>query len=634
MLYFAAQNIFTSGPPLNHHADYYSEKITALDNAIAWRRRSSGFIGLGRGLLFLLTGLCAIGSLTEVFTGAWAYIVPAIPFVGLIVLAAYHETVLFRQNLDLIRRKINKNQLSRIDRDWEALSQARVDVPDDRFHLSKDLDLFGKASLFKILNIAQTPLGVRTLANWVLDPAEPDEILERQAAVADLKNCAELREELQLLSQSVSEAQTDPDELLEWANGDLWLEKRAWLKWLSVVSAIAMALVIATFLIPNSPKMILGGIGIVLFAINFLITVIFSGSIHKIFNSVGYRQRDVSIYVDLFRLSKKLNANSKMLKEIQESLSTGRLNAVSGARNLQTIIGLAQMRRSGMLFLPYVILQFFFLIDCHTLTWLESWHKRYASRVGDWLNGLARFESLASLSNLAFHQPDWVYPKVESTATFSASQIGHPLLRDNDRVRNDVTVGPQQTILLVTGSNMSGKSTLLRSIGLNAVLAQAGSVVCASELRMPPVQIETSMRIGDSVSDGISFFMAELKRLRQVTIEAENLRTNKNRTLLYLLDEILQGTNSRERQIAVISVCQHLLDANAIGAISTHDLELAEADAIANKCETVHFREFFDEGKDGKKEMSFDYIMRQGVSPTTNALKLLEMVGLSKPKSN
>lgn len=616
---------------MNHQAEYYEEKIAALNEAILWRNRSSGLIGLGRGVLFLLTALFAIGSLTEVFTGVWAYVVPAIPLLLLIGLAGFHETFLFQQNLDLIRLKINKDQASRIARDWGNLPQARFNVPDDRFHLSKDLDLFGRASLFKILNIAQTPLGVRTLAKWVLDPAEPSEILERQAAVANLKDGVELREELQLLSQFVSEAQTDPDDLLEWASGELWLEKHSWLKWLSIFSAIGMVIVVLTFLIPNSPKLILGGIGTALFAINFFITVIFSGSIHKIFNSVGYRQRDVSIYVDLFRLSKKLNANSKMLCEIQDSLSTGNKNAVIGAQKLQTIIGLAQMRRSGLMFLPYIILQFFFLIDCHTLTWLESWHKQYASRVNGWLDGLARWESLASLSNLAFHQPNWVFPKVESCDAFTATEIGHPLLSDQDRVTNDVTVGPQQTILLVTGSNMSGKSTLLRSIGLNAVLAQAGSVVCASKLQMPPVQIETSMRIGDSVSDGISFFMAELKRLRQITIEAEDLQTNPNRTLLYLLDEILQGTNSRERQIAVISVCQHLLNANAIGAISTHDLELAEADAIAKKCETVHFREFFNDGNDGKKEMSFDYVMRKGISPTTNALKLLEMVGLSKP---
>lgn len=308
---------------MNHQAEYYEQKIAALNGAIFWRNRSAGLIGLGRGVLFLLTALFAIGSLTEVFTGVWAYIVPAIPLLMLIGLAAFHETFLFQQNLDLIRLKINKDQASRIARDWEKLPQARVNVPDDRFHLSKDLDLFGRASLFKILNIAQTPLGVRTLAKWVLDPAEPSEILERQAAVADLKDGVELREELQLLSQFVSEAQTDPDDLLEWASGELWLEKHSWLKWLSIFSAIGMVIVVSTFLIPNSPKMILGGIGTALFAINFFITVIFSGSIHKIFNSVGYRQRDVSIYVDLFRLSKKLNANSKMLCEIQDALSTG-----------------------------------------------------------------------------------------------------------------------------------------------------------------------------------------------------------------------------------------------------------------------------------------------------------------------
>ena len=203
---------------------------------------------------------------------------------------------------------------------------------------------------------------------------------------------------------------------------------------------------------------------------------------------------------------------------------------------------------------------------------------------------------------------------------------------NESRVPNDVQVGPPGTVLLVTGSNMSGKSTLLRSVGVNVVLGQMGSVVCADQLSMPPMHIETSMRIADSLADGVSFFMAELKRLKEVVDTAKAHQGDNPRRMLFLLDEILQGTNSRERQIAVSRVVRKLIDESAIGAISTHDLDLATTGDLEKACQTVHFSEQFKE-VDGKKQMTFDYRMKSGIAETTNALKLLEIVGLGEDDS-
>ena len=200
---------------------------------------------------------------------------------------------------------------------------------------------------------------------------------------------------------------------------------------------------------------------------------------------------------------------------------------------------------------------------------------------------------------------------------------------DDSRVPNDVTVGPPGTVLLVTGSNMSGKSTLLRSVGVNVTLAQMGGVVCAEAMSLTTLRIETSMRIVDSLSDGVSFFMAELKRLKEIVDSAQRQNEAGGHAMLFLLDEILQGTNSRERNIAVSRVVRKLIDENAIGAISTHDLDLATTDELAKACRTVHFAEQFID-QDGQRKMTFDYQMRQGIAETTNALKLLEMVGLGE----
>ncbi len=219
-------------------------------------------------------------------------------------------------------------------------------------------------------------------------------------------------------------------------------------------------------------------------------------------------------------------------------------------------------------------------------------------------------------------------PEVDASAErLQARQLGHPLLPCETCVANDVEIGPAGSFLLVTGSNMSGKSTLLRAIGVNAVLAQAGRPVCAEHLTMPPVVLATSMRIRDSLEDGVSFYMAELMRLKEIVDVARDADSRNHRTLLYLLDEILLGTNSKERHLAVVRVLQHLLERGAIGAISTHDLDLATSESLAGACRCVHFCETLHD-QDAERPMTFDYRLRPGIATTSNALKLLEIVGL------
>jgi DNA mismatch repair ATPase MutS len=209
---------------------------------------------------------------------------------------------------------------------------------------------------------------------------------------------------------------------------------------------------------------------------------------------------------------------------------------------------------------------------------------------------------------------------------FAARALGHPLIAEGRRVHNDVRVGPPGTFLLVTGSNMSGKSTLLRAIGVNTVLALAGAPVCARELDVPVVDLRTAIHVQDSLADGVSFFMAQLQRVKEIVAAADHARQS-NVPVLYLLDEILQGTNTAERRIAATRVIRHLLDAGAIGAVTTHDLELADAPQLANTFEPVHLRETVTADGEGAA-LSFDYKLRPGIATSTNALRLMEIVGL------
>jgi DNA mismatch repair ATPase MutS len=250
----------------------------------------------------------------------------------------------------------------------------------------------------------------------------------------------------------------------------------------------------------------------------------------------------------------------------------------------------------------------------------------------DWLAALGEAEALSALATLAYDNPRWVIPELieHGDARIDARSLGHPLLSARMRVSNDIAVGPPGTFVLVTGSNMSGKSTLLRAIGTNVVLAQAGGPVCADEMQLTPVDVWTSIRIDDSLEAGVSLFMAELRRLKRIVDAARD--PARPRPLLYLLDEILHGTNTAERRIAARRVVNHLVQAGAIGAVTTHDLTLAEDPSLDAAAQRVHFTERF-ETRDGVTAMTFDYRLRPGLATSANALKLLAMIGLGDDPS-
>jgi len=266
---------------------------------------------------------------------------------------------------------------------------------------------------------------------------------------------------------------------------------------------------------------------------------------------------------------------------------------------------------------------------------LERWKTKHGAALRGWMEALGRADALSTLAALAHAHPDWAFPDAQGGTTdrpprLEAKALGHPLLPPDDAVRNDVALGPPGNLLLVTGSNMSGKSTLLRAVGANIILAGSGGPVCAEAMTLPIVDLRTSMRIRDSLEEGISYFMAELKRLKAVCDAAA---AADERPVLYLLDEILQGTNTAERQIAARRILHHLLDQHAIGAVTTHDLALVDAADLKERTTLVHFRESL-ETREGDPPISFDYRLRPGIATSTNALRLMEIMGLALPEED
>ena len=435
-------------------------------------------------------------------------------------------------------------------------------------------------------------------------------------------------EELDLRGRLLGGGEAGPTAFLEWAEGPPWLAEREWLKWTTrILSIVVLAIACAGFAGLVNPAIAwIAFLAIV--AVNTVVNVGFVGTVYDIFNGVSSRSHDIQHYRSLFESIEQLQEGSSFLDRLRAKMGRTAHEPINVLNKLTRIIGFANLRRDGLMSVPYILLQFLLLTDFHLLCFLEKWQLRHGKVVRDWLEAVGQLEAISSLATLAHDHPDWVLPTVnDRELTIQATALGHPLLPDKVCVRNDVAVGPAGTFVLVTGSNMSGKSTLLRAIGVNVVLAQAGGPVCAAEFRLPPLQLATSMRIHDSLADGVSFFMAELKRLKQIVDACREREKSGQRTMLYLLDEILQGTNSTERHIAVSQVISHLVKHGAIGIVSTHDLELANSPNLASACQTVHFRETIS-GNGAAQKMTFDYKMRDGLAPTTNALKLLELVGL------
>ncbi|MEM8671943.1 MAG: MutS family DNA mismatch repair protein [Planctomycetota bacterium] len=628
----------------------YCDQLSAIDEQQVKLQSTDRIYGRIRVALFfaaVVFWVAGYGLEGVAFAGwiGWGAIV------AFLVAVTANEPV--RDRLDELQRhrSVIERLIARLERNWDKLATKRlskqlaeIELPGHRRDVASDLDLLGRASLFHLVSMAATMPGIRTLANWLAGPADAAVASERRLAVEKLAPMREQRLRFYTVARQVGESTGDPDHFVQWATGRLWLDQRRWMVMWSNVSSILSIVAFVTLLfglagaLPVQATRVSLVVLAVLIVINLIITTTMLAPAHAIFAIAMSNRQAVNHYQEIFSSANWLpeptgGSDSDFLKRIRDAMIDGDRSACEAMRGLQRVARAGGLRQSAGTFLIYLPLQIFGLWDVRVLSRLEVWQSTYTDRVAEWFDALGDLESLVSIAALHDEYPNWSkaqWRADDEPAVFEATAIGHPLLPDSARVRNSVTVGPPGTLLLVTGSNMSGKSTMLRSIGLNVALAGIGAPVCAEKLMLSSAELATSIRVSDDVSEGVSFYMAELKRLKSVVDHAREMAKHNNRVCLFLLDEILQGTNSRERQIAVVQVLRHLVQSNAIGAISTHDLELADEPELLSIASTVHFREMIERDEAGNDQMIFDYKMRVGVSPTTNALRLLEMVGLGE----
>ena len=563
--------------------------------------------------------------------------------------------------------EFNREGIARLDRNWPGLRPAPgLAAPKDHDYAA-DLDLFGPASLLHLIGVCGTAPGWRTLRAWLLGRADPDTVALRQAAVSEMAGALDFRDQLaaeaRLVEVPTSAAPGRPSPLralglpsalgnpdppaspdaptpandpaasfLRWAEGDPWLPNHLWLRVASYLLPAANLTAIVLYSIGTVPIAALGWP----FVISALLLAPKSRAIHQVFADADDGESGVRQYGPLLAHLAAAPLDSPYATALRRRIGTGPRSAPAEIATLRRLLDMADARRSPLLHYPLAVILHW---DVHVLAGLERWKARSGSRVRGWLDAVGEAEALASLAALAADHPDWTMPTLDRSArTVRARALGHPLLAPDVCVRNDIEIGPARSFHLVTGSNMSGKSTLLRAVGLNAVLAQAGGPVCAASLGMPPLRVMTSILVEDSLEDGVSYFMAGLQRLKRIVDAAQSSAGHPGDgpgdaatpdalppATLYLLDEILQGTNSAERRIAARTVLRQLLETGAIGAVTTHDLSLADADDLTARAVAVHFTESVDDGADA---LTFDYRLRDGIATSTNALKLLAMVGL------
>ncbi len=569
--------------------------------------------------------VAALAALTAAGIGGWRGLPPmlwlaAILAVAFLALVAYHTHLAARRDHFATRWALSQEGLARLRRDWAALPMRQPHGPPPDSPTARDLDLLGPASLQHLMGTPHSPVGLATLQGWLLAPAAPAAVARRQAAAAELAPLIDLREEVAVLAGRAGEAQARYASFVAWAAGAPWLLQRPALLWamrlspLLLLAGLAAQLAGLTSLPLWAPFLLL----------NLLLNAAFGWRSLETLAQLYDRGELLAAYADLFARVAEAPLGAAELRRIQADMTGGGVRADRQLRRLSWVAGAAELSRS----LLFPALQFGLLWGFHVVALAEGWRRTSGPQVGRWLAALGDFEALGALAALCHDHPGWSFPAVgaDEPPRILGQALGHPLLPPGGCVTNDVEVGPPGSVLLITGSNMSGKSTLLRAIGVNVALAQAGGPVCAAALRLPPVALATSMRVQDSLAQGVSYFMAELRRLKAVVDMSEGCRAGEP-LVCFILDEILHGTNSAERLVAARRVIAHLVGHGAIGVVSTHDLALATAPALVDIARLAHFSEHFADGPGGP-EMRFDYVLRPGIATTTNALRLMALVGL------
>ncbi|MFV8345891.1 MutS-related protein [Flavobacterium sp. ZB4P13] len=539
------------------------------------------------------------------------FIVLSVLLFGFFVfLMRIHSKLLFQKQVNKALLDINENEISYLERNKIPFENGQ-EFNDFHHPYAYDLDIFGAHSLFQNLNRTATFIGKKTFANQLLSILPNEEILRNHQAVKELSEKLDWRQDFAALAKISNDNQSSYETLLQWCKFNSSPLSKASI----LVSFITPFLFLGTltgYLVTSNP--VFASCLSFLFVFNLAVLGIFykrisieianASAIDKIINQYGLLLQKIE--VESFQ--------SEKLIDLQQKLTYKKENASVHFKKLASLF--SNMDTIGN-FVTALLFNGTFLFNLHVLKSLIQWKKDHAEALEDWLEVIGEFEMLNSLANFSYNNPEFVYPTLNTNFEIDFTDLSHPLLNEKTRVGNDVSFQPQ-SFMILTGSNMSGKSTFLRSLGINMVLSGMGSPVCASQANVHTLPVLVSMRLSDSLSDSESYFFAEIKRLKQIMNELEN------RPAFVLLDEILRGTNSDDKRNGTIEVVKKVIGKKAIGAIATHDIEVCLTtneypNILTNKCFEVEIV---------NNELHFDYKLRDGICKNRSATFLMKKMGV------
>jgi hypothetical protein len=556
---------------------------------------------------FLATVAVVVAAVDTAWFSAWWSAVPAATFFALVL---WHDRIIRERARSERAVRFYERGVARLDDNWAGRGNGGARFIDAAHPYAADLDVFGPGSLFELLCSARTLGGEQTLAAWLTAPASPTQVRDRQMAVAELRPRLDLREDLALLGDDVRAA-FDPEELAAWAAAAALLRPGGLrLAAAAIVAAVAAALLAALAF----------GVGPLPLAVALTLEAGFAAVLQRrvsqVIRGAQHPDRELALFGALLQRLETESFTAAPLRRLRAGLDSDGEPPSRHIARLHRLIHLLDARKN-QLFAPISGL---LLWGTQIALAIEAWRLETGPAIGRWLETVSEVEALCALAGYAFEHPDDPFPEmVEGGPLLDAVGVGHPLIPEARCVRNDVRLGAAPRVLVVSGSNMSGKSTLLRSIGTNVILAQAGAPVRARHMRLSPLTVGASIRTLDSLQEGTSRFYAEITRIRQLMELA-----NGPRPLLFLLDEILHGTNSHDRGIGAEAIVRGFLSRDAIGLVTTHDLALTRvADSLSPATTNVHFEDQMEDGV-----MRFDYRMRAGVVTHSNALALMRAIGL------
>jgi len=574
--------------------------------------RSTDMISNLRLIVFLVG---AAGAIT-LFVIRYFYLFSA-EFVIFVVIFIWlilkHGKLLEFKKYSALLLKTNEDSLKRLNGEWTSFQDNGEEFKDESHSFSNDLDIFGDNSLFQCINTASTYLGRQVLKRSLLEvPKSVNFVQKKQEAIKELATKLMWRQRFFVEGLLNSNKMHDPEDLVSWSKEKYDFFRKPWvIAGVTILPLITVCLLISAFAMHLIPKYV----PVLTLIIQFILLGIKRKKRDGIFNIAAKYKDDIKAYHKMLRFLEKHSFNSSLIKEIKATMSDfGGIEASKQIDKLSKIIDSTSDRYN----IFYFIFNAITLWDYRNLIKLEKWKIKSGKYIRNWIEAISEMEALCSLSTIVFDHPTWVIPQITSNKTiFIAEDMGHPLLKESG-IHNDLSLKSPTKVLLVTGSNMSGKSTFLRTSGINLVLAYSGASVCAKAFVASIMEIYTCMRVSDNLGKSISSFYAELLRIKTiVNAEAEE------KNIFFLLDEIFKGTNSKDRHAGAKVLIKKLSETDSIGMVSTHDLELCEMEKENNKIKNYHFQEYYKDNM-----IHFDYKLRPGASTTRNAIFLMKMAGI------